>query len=361
MEPLKDQFFNDVFYLKLSQVLHNVVPSISTQEAFETFSTDIEQYELLDRMYKTSERLHSLLDRPYDKALPIVKEIASAFDGGFVGMTFCDFVARYGLDQTTISLDALHFMTRFSSAEFAIRYFLRTDFKNTLETMTIWAEDENVHVRRLACEGSRPRLPWSFKLDRIIESPRLTFPILEKLKADQELYVKKSVGNHINDITKDRTEDVLKLVSAWDLSNTDTNWIVKRGMRSLIKSGNEEALSLFGVSAKVDIDVISFECSKRLLHLNESFDLVCRIVSKSRAKQKLVIDYTIVYQKKGGKLSSKVFKWKEFELLAGEKLDLSKKIEIKNLSTRIHYSGIHEVKLLINGKNTASSSFELII
>jgi 3-methyladenine DNA glycosylase AlkC len=111
---------------------------------------------------------------------------------------------------------ALHNFTRYGSAEFAIRHFLARDFERTLAVMIGWAEDDNEHVRRLASEGSRPRLPWSFNLKTLIADPAPTAPILEALKSDTSLYVRKSVANHLNDITKDNPDRVIERVGGWD-------------------------------------------------------------------------------------------------------------------------------------------------
>ena len=66
--------------------------------------------------------------------------------------------------------------------------------------MEEWSRDADEHVRRLASEGCRPRLPWSFKLRELIADPSPVAPILENLRADPSLYVRKSVANHLNDI-----------------------------------------------------------------------------------------------------------------------------------------------------------------
>src|SRR5690606_9938702 len=118
------------------------------------------------------------------------------------------------------------------SSEFAIREFLKIDLKRTMKVMQQWADDSNHHVRRLASEGCRPRLPWSFRLEEIVRDPGITRPILEKLKADPHIYVRKSVANHLNDISKDHPAYVLDLVAGWDKQNAQTSWIIRHGCRS---------------------------------------------------------------------------------------------------------------------------------
>jgi 3-methyladenine DNA glycosylase AlkC len=86
------------------------------------------------------------------------------------------------------------FFTRHGSAEFAVREFLRRDLHRTLRVMGTWSRDEDEHVRRLASEGCRPRLPWSLKLGALIADPAPVGPILDNLRADPSAYVRKSVA-----------------------------------------------------------------------------------------------------------------------------------------------------------------------
>ena len=161
---------------------------------------------------------------------------------------FCpDFVGLYGLDHSEESLEALKYLTVYSSSEFAVREFLIRDRKRTLAAMKRWSTDQNHHVRRLSSEGSRPRLPWSFKLTEFIADPSLTKPILVNLRADESLYVRKSVANHLNDISKDHPEWMLDLVSSWDRADEPTKWIIKRAARTLVKAGHPRVVSVFGI------------------------------------------------------------------------------------------------------------------
>ncbi len=58
-------------------------------------------------------------------------------------------------------------------------------------------------MRRLVSEGTRPRLPWAPRLRAFQKDPRPVLELLELLKDDPELYVRRSVANNLNDIGKD--------------------------------------------------------------------------------------------------------------------------------------------------------------
>lgn len=87
-------------------------------------------------------------------------------------------------------------------------------------------------MRRLASEGSRPKLPWATKLDTFIERPEPIFKILELLKEDEVRFVKKSVANHMRDYLKVNRDAALDVLQRWGTSsNPHTLWIVKHARR----------------------------------------------------------------------------------------------------------------------------------
>src|SRR5882672_8879683 len=122
-------------------------------------------------MRRTTEACRATLPGDYLKSLAILKHIAPRVTEGFVGIFLPDFVGQHGHDHFDESMDALKFFTPFSSAEFAIREFLKRDLTRTLAVMERWSRDKDEHVRRLASEGSRPRLPWSFRLAALVTDP----------------------------------------------------------------------------------------------------------------------------------------------------------------------------------------------
>ena len=261
MELLKEMF-GHTFYQKLANTFAVVHKPFQAERFVKEVTFELENLSLNQRMRNTSIILHQHLPEDYSKAINIMKEVVPQLNSGYTTLVFPDFVSLYGLYHFRESLDALKYFTSFGSSEFAVRTFLRHDLDKTLNVMYKWSTNENHHVRRLASEGSRPRLPWSFKLDEIIKNPRLTAPILENLKSDDELYVRKSVANHLNDLSKDSPDYVLRLVKTWDKIHPHTAWIVKRGIRSLLKQGDKKSMALFNLTKDVKISVKRFKLSQ---------------------------------------------------------------------------------------------------
>lgn len=357
MEPLKEMF-GLPYYQNLTTVFSSVYKAFNTKSFLHNVTSNLESRSLNERMRYTAQMLQLHLPSDYKQSLGILKETIPLMPRGYTALVFPEFVSLYGKEHYTLSLDALKYFTQFGSSEFAIRTFLKQDLEKTLKVMYAWSEDENVHVRRLASEGSRPRLPWSFKLDNIIQKPALTKPILENLRADEELYVRKSVANHLNDQSKDAPDYVIKLVKTWDRSHPHTAWIVKRGCRSLLKQGDRKSMDVFNLTKEVKVVVKDFSLTKRVIRLNQTLEFEFTLKSKGSDRQRLMIDYRIHYYKKSGVQLPKVFKLKEVSLDAGEELTFKKKQRFMDFTTRKLYSGIHTIEVLVNGSVVIKKKFE---
>ena len=163
------------------------------------------------------------------------------------------FVAIYGLDAAgnggrdpfEISMQAQYEITRRSSAEFSIRPFLIRWPERTLARLIEWTRDPDPHVRRLCSEGARPRLPWAMRIPAFVKDPRPVLPILEALKDDADLYVRRSVANHLGDIAKDHPELAFEICERWlKGASAERKWLIRHALRHPAKKGLEAALRL---------------------------------------------------------------------------------------------------------------------
>ncbi|HZG55623.1 DNA alkylation repair protein, partial [Paenibacillus sp.] len=214
-DALKDVYNRD-FFEKVAAAARNAYPAFD-REAFlaRVFTPAWGALELKQRMRHGASALRASLPERYVEALDVVLAMADGCGAGLAQMMLPDFVEAYGLDEPDVSIPALARLTRYSSSEFAVRPFLVRYPERTLAAMLAWAEDESEHVRRLASEGSRPRLPWAMALPAFKRDPTPTLPILERLKADPSEYVRRSVANHLNDISKDHPRLALDVARRW--------------------------------------------------------------------------------------------------------------------------------------------------
>ena len=147
--------------------------------------------------------------------------------------------------------------------------------------MQEWVIHKDEHVRRLVSEGLRPRLPWGIQLKKFIENPQPILPFLEKLKLDSSLYVRRSVANNLNDITKDHPLIAIQVCESWKSSKNlnksqqdNIHWLVKHAMRSLIKAGNPQVFPLLGYTNKPEIKIEKLEAAKKNIHIGDELSLI---------------------------------------------------------------------------------------
>jgi 3-methyladenine DNA glycosylase AlkC len=324
---------------------------------------------LTGRGFHIAAALRKHLPTEYPQAIEVLLASASQPHGhqasggmaAFLYMPHLFFVAQHGLDHFEASMRAQHALTQRFTAEYSIRAFLEKHPEATLARLREWAGDPSHHVRRLVSEGTRPRLPWAPRLRAFQKDPRPVLELLELLKDDPELYVRRSVANNLNDITKDHADWVFAHVAGWDLADERSAWIVKHALRSRIKQGDARALKLIGASegALAVVEGLAIEPSR--VAIGGEVEIAFELRSTAEATQRLVVDYAVHYVKKNGRASPKVFKLKTVELEAGASTPIRIRRALRNFTTRTHYAGTHAIEVMVNGQKLAGGAFELLI
>ena len=355
-EPLKNLYSVDLIK-SLCEQISNVYEKFDEYGFFaHVIDDEWKDKELKERMKHISESLHQYLPIEYSDAIQIIMKSSSKFSG-FQYMFFPGFVELYGLNKYEESIQALEHFTKYSSSEFAVRPFIKKYNHKMMAQMKAWSESENHHVRRLASEGCRPRLPWAMALPEFKQDPSQILPILEKLKNDDSEYVRRSVANNLNDISKDNPQVVIEIAKSWLGNNQQTDWVVKHACRTLLKQGQPEIMNLFGFSKPEHIKIINFITSKTV-EMGEKLDFSFNLESQRQKLGKLRIEYAIGFVKKNGTLSRKIFKISESEI-SGNNKTVTKSHSFKKISTRRYYSGKHSVSIIVNGHELASMEFLL--
>lgn len=319
------------------------------------FDSSWDKLELKQRMRHIALTLNKYLPLTYKKQLEILKEVKKDF-GGLEAMVFQDFVEVFGLDDFAESMKALEVFTIDSSSEFAIRKFILKYEEETMEQMKIWSQSSNEHLRRLASEGCRPRLPWAVALPRFKQNPSKVLEIIELLKNDKSLYVRKSVANNLNDISKDNPELVIEFVKANLGSSKELDWICKHASRTLLKKGDKQILDLFDFSKSNHINLIDF-CYDKSVNVDESLAFSFEINSDEIIGN-IRLEYVIYYLKSNNIHNKKVFMISQNEIKSSSK-KFTKKQSFKNMTTRKHYLGKHFIAILINGEEILKEEFYL--
>ena len=358
-EPLKNMY-NPESIREFALQIKEVYPAFLLEEFMADILDDTwEELELKARGRRISENMGKYLPDDYPTAIEILNQVAPKVTG-FFAIIFPDFVEVFGQEEKywDISIGALEEYTKYSSSEFAVRPFIIKSEEKMMAQMVAWSKDENEDVRRLSSEGCRPMLPWAMALPKYKEDPTPILPILEQLKADPSLYVRKSVANNINDISKTNPEVVIGLAKKWLGKNKDTDWIVKHGLRTLLKQGHREALGLFGYHDSLALEVTNFKIDKTKVPMEEEVTFSFELLAKEDTKLRL--EYGVDYMKANGKRNRKIFQISESALKKSEKKSYEKKHSFEELSTRKHYPGLHSITLIVNGVEGETLDFELI-
>ncbi len=288
-------------------------------------------------------------------------ETQGVFNDGWHYWPVAQFIELYGLDDFDVSMAAMMEITKRHTAEFAIRPFLVRYPDRTLAVLHEWVHHENPHVRRLVSEGTRPRLPWGMRLHQFIADPTPTLALLEALKDDPAEYVRRSVANHLNDITKDNPTVVIETLARWQKTPTpEREWITRYALRSLVKAGDPAALRLLGYG-DVKARLHTLTVVPTVVNFGESVCIEFELQSESEEAQDLIVDYVIHFVKANGRTAPKVFKLRNVSLDGRQHIHIRKQHLLKPITTRRYYPGLHRVEVQVNGQVLGEVTFELVM
>lgn len=356
-EPLKNAY-NQPYIERLAQSIQQIWPMFDGSRFTAMVLDDAwETRELKARMKHITASMGACIPLSFTESVDILLKSAERF-GGFEGMFFPDYIEQFGADHWDVSVNALEVLTQYSSSEFAVRPMIIKAPEKMMGTMLAWASHENYHVRRLASEGCRPRLPWAMALPQFKKDPDLILPILEQLKQDESDYVRRSVANNLNDIAKDNPDVVIAWCKARKGQHPHTDWIIKHGCRTLLKQAHPEVMAMFGYRTAASVSVTDLMIQNDKLTMGDDLGFGFCVSSSQGALSKLRIEYIIDYVKANGRCSSKVFKVSESDYRQRE-ISFTRKHSFRQMTTRKHYPGEHALSIRINGEVKKAVKFIL--
>ncbi|WP_246199693.1 DNA alkylation repair protein [Arthrobacter zhaoguopingii] len=269
-------------------------------------------------------------------------------------------LASHSTPDFDTGMDLLASLTPRLSSEFAVRNLLNARPERALSKMTVWARDENEHVRRLATEGSRAYLPWARRVPWLIEHPGATRAILDATYRDTSEYVRRSVANHLNDLSRVDPATVTRTARNWaENADAHTSWVIRRGLRTLIKNADPEALTLVGYSGR-HLRVDRPELSNDTVHLEGALTFTAVITNEDDAEAAVAIDYSIGFQRSNRTISPKTFKLTSRKIAPGESVTVTKTHSFRRISTRTYFPGAHFVTVQANGTRSLPADFTVV-
>jgi 3-methyladenine DNA glycosylase AlkC len=252
----------------IGESLAGVVPGFDVRRFQASASKGLDKLELKERASFIARAMAEQMPADFDELAPLLVMSFGPPLGATGGNGLAPFfyfphshlIATSGVSRFESGMTANYEITKRFTAEFSVRPFLVEHRSKCLKLLTRWAKDENPHVRRLVSEGTRPRLPWAIRLPEFQADPQLSLPLLELLKDDPELYVRRSVANHLGDIAKDHLETVLEVCDVWleEATNSDDDarsenrrWVIRHAVRHPAKTGDTRAVKLRAKASSV--------------------------------------------------------------------------------------------------------------
>jgi 3-methyladenine DNA glycosylase AlkC len=365
--------FKNIFSSELFEHVGNALSSLNSNFDEVEFRTQIydfgwDKMEFKERMHHIAIVLRSHLSDDYGDCVNELYLMIDYFKNTsadkikFSELAFVfipDLIEKYGIDDFEVSVAAFENITPFTTCEYAVRPFIIKNEDRMLTKVLEWTKHKDENVRRLASEGSRPRLPWGIAIQSFKNNPEPIIPILEALKNDSSEYVRKSVANSLNDISKDNPQIVIDIAKRWKGKSKETDWIVKHACRTLLKAGNVEVLQLFGFCAPDNIVVNELTLQADIISIGDDLEFSFELHNQSLKKENIRLEYAIYYFKKNGTLSKKVYKISEKVYAPKSITIISRRQSFKLITTRKFHAGKHIVSIIINGIEVRKRTFEL--
>lgn len=331
---MKNRFGPDVV-ARIADGLAASVPHLDRPAFIAECLVGFDGLELMARADRVAEVMYRHLDpSPAAAVQQVAGAIGEPMEFGYLAHSA--FIGNYGVEAFEESMAAMYALTQVFTAEFCIRPFI-VRYPQTINRLRDWANDPSEHVRRLVSEGTRPRLPWAGRLPAFQADPAPVVELLELLKDDPSPYVLRSVGNNLNDISRDNPEIALDVAARW---LPERGSLVRRGLRTLIKAGDPRALSLLGYEST---SVRASAQLPRQVRIGQRMPLVITL----RGTGPVLVDLRVHFVKANGAASPKVFRGGELDV-AGE-AQLRRTISFAHHTTRTAYPGQHLIEALVNG------------
>jgi 3-methyladenine DNA glycosylase AlkC len=366
-EALKT-FFSRARVAELARSIAQAHPPFAEKAFVRDASARLDDLELLDRARQITRALKAYLPDDYPSAVAILlrslgpehatDELEGAGMAPFIYLPYAMFVAEYGLDDFDLSMMAQHAITRRFTCEWSIRAFLDRDPERTLRVLQRWVHDRNAHVRRLVSEGTRPRLPWAPRVKWIDAHPERILPLLEALKDDPTSLVRRSVANHLNDLSKTAQSLAFDTAERWlEGASPERRALVAHALRWAVKKGDRRALAMLGFGDKPSVAIVEASITPKRVRIGEATRIAVRLRSTAKKRQTLLVDFVVHFVKARNKTSPKVFKAGRADVAPNEESLFTKQISLAVHTTRKPCPGRHVVEALINGERFEVGAF----
>jgi 3-methyladenine DNA glycosylase AlkC len=366
-------FYSRSLVQRIADSISRVYPRFPAKAFVRDASRGLEELELVARARHIADAMHAHLPARYVNAIEVLlrslgpehasDELEGAGMAPFFYLPHTIFVATHGLaiDDFDVSMRAQHAITQRFSCEFSIRPYLERHPKATLTVLKKWTRDESAHVRRLVSEGTRPRLPWAPRVRWIEREPERVLPLLEALKDDPSSMVRRSVANHLNDLSKSHPDLTCDIAERWLAgAGKERRALVEHALRSAVKRGEKRALSVLGFGGAPRIEMTEVMFQPKRVKIGQKVRITFDVVAGGTKAQSLAVDLVVHFVKARGQTSAKVFKLGTATLKPKTSATFTKLVSLAVHTTRKPNPGRHLVEAAVNGKRYELGAFQVL-
>jgi len=310
---------------------------------------------LLARVNHVAATLGRAMPADFPTAAQVLhRAVDSATFTGWMTLPCGYYVADHGIDQPDVALPALAALSPRWSSEGPIRVFIERHPETTYEYLRRWVGHSDEHVRRLVSEGTRPRLPWAPRLRGFISDPGPAVALLDRLHDDESAYVRRSVANHLNDISKDNPAIAIATARRWAATGSDrAAWVIRHGLRTLVKQGNPDALQLLGYDHTAAITVTDLAVTPEAAPIGGQATITFTVTADTTVRA--VVDYAVHHAGARGPRAPKVFKLTTTTLSPGRPQAVTRRHQFRQVTVRQLYPGLHRIDIQVNGRVLATT------
>ncbi|MFB7337019.1 DNA alkylation repair protein [Streptomyces adustus] len=366
--PTADELISPVSIRSLALILRETSPEISPWQTVAQSAGTLASLSLSERARTVGEALLVDAGHDYRRLARAVRAALAREDlTGWMVWPVTEAVATSATESGTgedldDGLTLMAALTPRLTSEFALRTFLNADLERTLAAARTWTASPDEAVRRLASEGTRPKLPWARQVPALNRNPALGVPILDALYPDSSAFVRRSVANHLNDVSRLDADLAGSTAARWARKpESTTPALIRHAMRTLIKNGDPNALHLVGFhGSRDDLTVVGPLPEETDIPFGGALTFTARITNISQRPVTLSIDYVIHHMKANGKTAPKVFKLAKRALNPGQSTELTREHSFRLITTRVYYPGAHQLQLQVNGHQFDPVDFRLL-
>jgi 3-methyladenine DNA glycosylase AlkC len=236
--------------------------------------------------------------------------------------------------------------------------FIREGVKTVLPKVSSWLLDSHEGVRRVVTEGIRPRLMMVPHIEELKKDPSVLRSVFEPLLDDPSEYVRKSVGNCMNDVSKDHPEMLLDWLEEW--SNKPLSYqrqrIFSRALRTLIENGEPRAYQILDIPMHSSVELSIIQGFPSIVTLNQVIPLEVEVQNTGNEDTRIVVDLIMMAPGKRG-VREFVYKLGVVDVPAHQIKRIKKTLHFVDKTTQTKEEGLYEVTYRKNSIAFQQESF----